>query len=344
MQNLTQDDLDSAVRAGLLPPQTATALLRHAAERQRAGHDADDERFRLLTGFNDVFVVVAMAVMLGAIGVLLGRTWGAIAASAGVALGAWLLGEYFVRARRLALPAVVLTLVFAGACAAAGFQALTHDSTPATTERVAAVFQRGLLGSSLGLALGAALFGARFRAPIAAATLALGLAGAALSAIALAMGWQEVGVGSAIVIGLLMLAAAVTLDATDPQRRTRRSDAAFWLHLVAAPWLVGSLFAALGEAKFDPTAAALLGLSVYLVLSLLALVLDRRALLVSGLVYVLTAVGKLLQGQAVEGALASALAALLIGSALLLLAAFWQRVRAPLVRRLPTHWQALLPA
>jgi hypothetical protein len=81
---------------------------------------------------------------------------------------------------------------------------------------------------------------------------------------------------------------------------------------------------------------------LYVVLALTALAIDRRALLVSALAYVLYALSELFkQVGAVE--LNVALTALIIGSALLLLSAFWHQARGLVVRQLPAGLQGKLP-
>ena len=81
---------------------------------------------------------------------------------------------------------------------------------------------------------------------------------------------------------------------------------------------------------------------LYLVLGLTALAVDRRALLVSALAYVLWALSELFkQFGAVE--LNIALTALVIGSALLLLSAFWHQARGAIVRPLPEVLRDKLP-
>ena len=73
---------------------------------------------------------------------------------------------------------------------------------------------------------------------------------------------------------------------------------------------------------------------LYIALGMTALAIDRRALLVSALAYVLFALNELFrQFGAVE--LNVALTALVIGSALLLLSAFWHQARAMVVKPLP---------
>ena len=129
----------------------------------------------------------------------------------------------------------------------------------------------------------------------------------------------------------------------DPRRETRRSDVAFWLHLLAAPMIVHPIFSLLGLTEGNATAAqAMVVLLVYLLLGLTALAIDRRALLVSALAYVLWVVSDLLERYgAVE--LGFALTALVIGSALLLLSAFWHSARRRVVAPLPSGLRARLP-
>ena len=124
---------------------------------------------------------------------------------------------------------------------------------------------------------------------------------------------------------------------TRPTRRreTRRSDVAFWLHLLAAPLIVHPVFELLGLTRGAATTLdAVLVIGLYIGLGLVALAIDRRALLVSALAYVLFALNSLFQTYgAVE--LSVALTALVIGSALLLLSAFWASARRAVVTPLP---------
>ena len=99
---MNDDDISSAVEAGILDARSAEALRAHLRRRHAATAAplGDDERFRLLTGFNDVFIVVAMLVLLTAMVYLTGRQSDLLG---GLSLfaGAWTLAEYFVARRRL---------------------------------------------------------------------------------------------------------------------------------------------------------------------------------------------------------------------------------------------------
>jgi hypothetical protein len=131
-------------------------------------------------------------------------------------------------------------------------------------------------------------------------------------------------------------------DMRDRQRLTRNTDIAFWLHLLAAPLLVHPVFAYAGVLRADSgAAAAVIVLVVYALLTVIALAIDRRALLVSALVYVLYT----LQGLFVAGEVAAAfgLTALIIGSFLVMLSAAWGSLRRRLLAFLPPNLASRLP-
>jgi hypothetical protein len=146
-----------------------------------------------------------------------------------------------------------------------------------------------------------------------------------------------------LLLGVAVFLFAMHWDASDPRRETRRSDVAFWLHLLAAPMIVHPVFHLLGLADNDAAAVeAVIVVLLYVGLGLTALAIDRRALLVSALAYVLWALSRLFeQFGAVE--LNVALTALVIGSGLLVLSAFWHNARRAVVRPLPEGLQAKLP-
>ena len=149
--------------------------------------------------------------------------------------------------------------------------------------------------------------------------------------------------GFVLLLGVGTFLFAMWWDGSDRARITRRADVAFWLHLLAAPMIVHPVFTLLGlndgQASLGEGFVVVL---LYVVLGLAALAIDRRALLVSALAYVLWALSDLFERfGAVE--LSVALTALVIGSALLLLSAFWNQARGAVVRPLPDGLQGRLP-
>ena len=63
----SESDIEAAVASGALTPQAAAAL-RASVEQNRASPMVDEESFRLITGFNDIFVSIAAILLLVAVG------------------------------------------------------------------------------------------------------------------------------------------------------------------------------------------------------------------------------------------------------------------------------------
>ena len=107
------------------------------------------------------------------------------------------------------------------------------------------------------------------------------------------------------------------------------------------PMIVHPAFTLLGFSVGD-SAQPVLALAIYLALALVELIVDRRALMVSALIYLLYAMSTLLHAT---GAMTSsfALSALIAGAGLLLLSAYWGAARRLAVAALPERWKALLP-
>jgi hypothetical protein len=343
----SESDLQDAVAAGALSADAAQALRDHVA-RMRASPVVDEEHFRLLTGFNDIFVAIASIILLVAVGWLgnslrLGAAehHPSIASGLLVAAASWGLAEYFTRRRRMALPSILLLGGFVGGVAFA-LAALAGQILPDPDDRTG-----GLIVSAVALASAGAAWAhwRRFMVPITvAAGAAAGAAVVAGLVLFIAPGNERLWVILLLIAGLAIFALAMRWDMSDRGRTTRRADVAFWLHLTAAPMIAHSLFHLLGvfEGNEMGIGKAVMVIALYVAFGLVALTIDRRALLVSSLAYVLFALYALFhKAGAVE--LSAAFTALVIGSALLLLSALWHRARAWIVGGLPDALTDRLP-
>ena len=350
----SETDIQTAVDDGAISAEAAAALRAHVAT-LRETPAVDEESFRLLTGFNDIFVSIAAAILLLAVGWIGQSLWNIDGPSplgaAFVAATAWMLAEYFTRERRMALPSIVLMLAFSagilftqiGLLAVYGEAWLGANPDPRLVSAIGG-------GVALVTAGATWLHWKRFMVPI---TVAVGAGALAATAIAVVMAIIGVSdseatktllLGLVFVAGLGMFALAMRWDMSDKTRQTRRSDVAFWLHLLAAPMIAHPLFTLLGvtDGGAISIGAALLVVAIYVAMGVIALAIDRRALLVSALAYVLYALTELFREfGAVE--LNVALTALVIGSALLLLSAFWQNARAYIFAMLPDSVSDRLP-
>ena len=322
----SESDIDAAVADGAISREAAAALRSHVAA-HNAAPAVDEEHFRLLTGFNDIFVAIAIALVLVAIG-WIGRSITAPLAGTLIAASAWALAEYFTRVRRMALPSILLLLAFVGGVAAALLGAL-GELNPDLPDRTDAVIAAGVAALTAGAAW---LHWQRFKVPITVAAGAAALVGMIVSlATASAPGLRDLLYPVLLVCGIGVFALAMWWDVSDRERRTRRSDVAFWLHLAAAPLIAHSAFHLLGVlGGAIGVATAVVVIVLYVAFAFVALAVDRRALLVSSLAYVLYAMSSLVQtAGAVE--LAWAITTLAIGSALLTLSAFWGTMRRAVV-------------
>jgi MFS family permease len=334
----SESDLEGAVAAGVIPQSAADAFRQHIAV-MRVSPAVDEESFRLLTGFNDIFVAIAIALLLTSIGWLGGWVKTGLG-GLGVAVAAWALAEYFTRVRRMALPSIILLLAFAGGVAATMIGTLV-DINPDWSDQTNA-----LIATGIALVTGAAtwLHWKRFMVPI---TVAVGAASGVAALVALYVAVTHVsedGIFPLVLIGGIgTFALAMWWDGSDLTRTTRRSDVAFWLHLAAAPMIAHSVFHMLGvfQGQIGVT-QALIVMALYLVFAFIALAIDRRALLVSSLAYVLYALSMLFQ-QAGAVELSMAFTAFVIGSALLTLSAFWHPMRRAVIGTLGNLGNRLPP-
>ena len=350
----SQEDLNSAVAAGAITEDAAKALRAHVAA-QRDAVPADAEHFRLITGFNDIFVSIGAVILLMAMAAIGDAIWsnndGPSPVSGLLVAGtAWMLAEFFTAKRRMALPSIILLLGFVGGVFF-GLLGLAVEIADANNSQANETLSVLLLAASGLITAGAAwMHWKRFMVPITIAAGTAALAGTAIALIVAAIGpkadnMETIILSMVFLAGLVIFGFAMRWDTSDPNRETRRSDVAFWLHLLAAPMIAHPIFALIGVTEGDNigAGAAIAVLGVYVVFGLVALAVDRRALLVSALAYVLIALTFLFREfGAVE--LNFALTALVIGSALLTLSALWTPIRRAVVKGLPGDLQTRLPA
>ncbi|WP_425229407.1 hypothetical protein [Sphingomonas sp.] len=329
----SESDIDAAVAAGAITPDAAASLRGHVAS-LRGAPAVDEEQFRLLTGFNDIFVSIACLLLLAAVAGI-GGAIAAVLAPAAVAGTAWGLAEYFTRRRRMALPSIILLLAFVGGVAGTLGVALANDTIgnwikSLSSDQNVQIGVAALLAALVAAATAGAawLHWRRFMVPITVAAGAVAVVGVAMALIVgLIPPARNAVLPLVLVSGVAMFAFAMRWDMSDRERRTRRSDVAFWLHLAAAPMIAHALFNMLGVFRDQiGLVQAVVVLALYMAFALVALAVDRRALLVSSLAYVLFALYTLFQ-QAGALELSAAFTGLVIGSALLLLSAFWHAAR-----------------
>jgi hypothetical protein len=159
-----------------------------------------------------------------------------------------------------------------------------------------------------------------------------------------------------LVAGLILFLAGIVFDARDPARTTRLSGTGFWLHFFAAPTLLGaavnianngvslsgtefagSLFlgSRLIGAEGGAIPSAVVTLLVIVLFALISLMINRRALIVSGLITAGIAMGVLVNELGLGAGAVVAVTLLLLGAIVVLLGAAWNPVRRVLLAPFP---------
>lgn len=281
--------------------------------------------------------------------------------SAGAAAIMWLLGEVFARRRRLFLPAIAIVcsltlfavisaaLLYAGVLIGSGFDG-GFDLTKMPPE-----LRNGILIAAAVGALTPLAFYLRFRLPF-----SLGLTGAGVAAFVVIAGLvvdMDLTVrflpSLFLALGLLLFLAGVAFDARDPARASRFSDNGFWLHMAAAPLLLRGALGLVDQAfgggvsASDPGSALVMGagqegsasvavqagvtLTVILILGIVSLLINRRALIVSALITTGIAIGVLLNAVGLGAGALAASTLIVLGAFVLILGAGWHVARRALL-------------
>jgi hypothetical protein len=326
---LRNEDLEAAVKAGVITPEQRAALAKQAAAGATAfAQPPDSETPRVARGFNDVMLALGTAI----IALALMSQWGLPGRTVAPAVYAtiavlWIISELLEVRRKAVLPGIVAVI---GLSLAAGYLGVSFGmrgdlpSGVGTPRDLANWPVWKTLSAATAIAIMNAVYYARFQLPFALLPLAMGIGIAGVQAVILLLGWEQTATIPHILglmFGLILFAAAMWYDTSDPLRRTRNADCGFWLHLAAAPLVVHSLLSIFGGSKLASTGVGS-GLTVALIaaMTLIALAIDRRALIVSSLSYLLAAVGyvvstasQLLGGSAFASLIVLGVVVLVIG-------------------------------
>jgi hypothetical protein len=291
---------------------------------------ADAEEVRFARGFHDIFLTIGIVMLLFGLAYALGGFFQEPVVAGLLAAAIWALSEIFARRMRLALPSFVLSVAFTPVFLLAVLEAMAVGPLfSGSTGLFGANTGSAILPTVIGVA-GAALHYWRFRVPVGMAGIAASLLFFAAILLETAvpgfidahLAWFTLAAGGATFCG------AMWFDSRDVARVTTASDKAFWLHLLAAPLLVHSILTlATGGSAAESGSDALVSIVLFGALALVAIIVDRRALLVSGLGYFGLAVAYLMGTVDPSGEATLAGTLIALGCFILLLGSGWRRVR-----------------
>ncbi|MDK4738639.1 hypothetical protein PH547_07095 [Rhizobium sp. CNPSo 3464] len=365
--------LEGAAGEGIISSDQASRLLPYLAERNIGVKAAavrndlsqpreddvanpleDSEAPRFIRGFHDVLITIGIIVLLSGL-------WG-LAGYYATLPAIIILAEILVRRQRLALPAVVLTiaLVCLTFWAAVTYFGMQNAGSPS--------LMTSWIMMALPLPPLLALYYWRYRVPLSLAMLLFSLFALLLAGvfylIGLAAGASNVvlnyplpSFGIMFAAALGAFAVAMRFDLSDPGRRTRRSDVAFWLHLATAPALLytaillvfqleagnsGTFFFA--GMEHGGYVQALTIVAIVVVMMLIGLIIDRRAFVTAGLMSLGVAIGAILRQNNAGLDKVSFIVLMIVGLIVLVIGVGWPHLRRAVVRLLPASVQGRLPA
>lgn len=327
----TDEDLNYAVSHGIFSKESVNEFRRKLEESKKTQF-VDEENFRLISSFNDIFVVIACSLLLfSSLWAL--QTIDEALGSLVFSILAWMLAEYFILKRKMALPAIVLLLSFVGGIFSLCLSLYSEAS------------EISFITSAAAAATAAYLHWRRFGVPITVAAGTAAIIGLIISTIlSIHPHTKDYLLPILFICGVTTFIYAMYWDSADKLRTTKKSDVAFWLHLLAAPLIIHPVFSAIGIFDGDEkTSSMIIVISLYLLMTLISITVDRRAFMISSLIYVIYAISNIFKELGTLS-YSFALTGIFIGSALLVLSVYWHTVRSRLIAKMPPSIKKLVPA
>lgn len=308
-----------------------------------------DEAPRFVRSFNDLFVAMGVGVLGFAVFYALklvsneqseGLNFAAPFLAAGMF---WLLGEWLTARRRLNFPSIIISLFFTFFIARGFATGAEHIFQTSWTElpKQGGLIIFGLISLTLGV------YFWRFKLPFSILLFAGSITLCVITGLHALIGEEFTSSyvqWIMLAIGLSIFAAAMWFDTNDPLRTQRTSDQGFWLHLLAAPLIThsalwNSLRPLMKTSEISDAASGnlIVGivLGLFALFSVIALIIDRRALLISSLGYASAAFGYIIYKFEFDGNIALILTLVVIATLILTLGTGWYKLRRALFSILP---------
>lgn len=331
-------DIDQALRAGILTEGQVVAL-REMNDRHKSNNTAldQDEKIGLIRGYNDIFIT--LAILLLAFGIYMvapGEMNGVYLAVFG-----WVSAEILNKKYRSILPMIISTTLLAGIIEIIPISLLDNFGE----ESGYALIPYTLIPFVI---LVVAYW--RFRLPFTLALIAINLVATALITM-LTIAWKIFGVNLyesdyliqifSLICGLGVFAIAMRYDMSDLKRVSRRSDCAFWLHIIASALIIHG---ALGQTLTDIEESSILLIGfVLLTIMLIALLINRKSPIVASLIYAGSAIYFVTENaSSLDYEASLAITTIILGGIMFATSIFWHQLRkivvSPLISRGFDNW------
>jgi len=267
---MDRETLLKASKQGIISKEQVKQLVDFEMSETGAHAENSEEQLRFIRSFGDIFITLGIIfVSIATAQFEFEIYYQIIPIIILVATTEWL-----VRLRRLALPGIALLI-----------------STLYFTSNLIEYHGTGFdLNSLLLMTAVAFIFYWRYKMPFTLLPIAMGM-------IAIVSALIEFDFTQTpylfVIFGLIVFMVAMWFDSRDIERKTRLSDSAFWLHLLAAPLVVhGVMVSLIIETNSLPFKEMLI-IAFFVGFFLIALYVDRRAILVSSISYAIYAIVQL---------------------------------------------------
>ena len=275
---ISKNQLKQAANQGIIQVDQIDPLYQFLVQNPAISEQQNQEEpLKFIRSFGDIFITVGIVLLVLAINLAQLSGYAYLIPVAGFVL----ISEWLVRVRKLALPGIAILLAILYFMN----KAIIFDHAQATSFSLAV------------LSLSSLLYYLRYKMPFSLLPFAAGL----IAIIIIQTGVKVfehpvifVGLG----FGVFLL--AMGFDSLDTKRVSQLSDTAFWLHLLAAPLMVhGAMLSMITSDRewvqaFDKEIMILIFFAAFF---LLALFIDRRAMLISTQLYIIYAATQLLENQ-----------------------------------------------
>jgi len=303
-QLLQKAATENIIRDDQVEPLLAFISEQHAIVRG----DSGEEPLKFIRSFGDVFITLGVVLLVVAINMIGLSGYAYLIPVAGFVVVA----EWLVRVRRLALPGIAILLAILYFVN----KAIAFDHENAT-----------VLGLGI-LAITSLLFYFRYKMPFSLLPLATSLVAIALIQIGVnAIEQPLIFLG----LGLAVFIIAMLFDIRDTERKSHLSDSAFWLHLLASPLIVHGVMVSLLFSQagwLQPIDKEIIIIVFFLVFLALALLLDRRAMLVSTQLYMIYALTQVFEGQLNSTQNVLIYVLITIGLVVIFFGTYWYKTRS----------------
>ncbi len=304
---MDRDTLLKASEQGIISKDQVELLLNFDADVTNPDADSSEEPLRFIRSFGDIFIT------LGIIFVSIATAQFEFSGMMKIIPVLILIAttEWLVRVRRLALPGIALLL--ATLYYSSKFIGLSEPD-----------FELANIAIPTAVAL---LFYWRYKMPFTLLPIALGLLSMVTVLVKSNITMEQIQY-LVVIYGLIIFTVAMWFDSRDVKRQSHLSDAAFWLHLLAAPLAVHGVMMTL---LIETEASVFTELYIILFFTgffLIALYVDRRAILVSSISYAIYAIVGLAASNKIQIENVTLLIFIAFGAFIIVFGVYWYRIRA----------------